>query len=359
MIMKYLLVCAYLSAHLCIRSVSNVGGRSLINMKQSFNCTTFLKSLFTIAVVAGMTTVTHAQQQASSRLAQSGYYHMKLGDFEIIALSDGTVPQELGKLLQISPQELNKALSFNYQTDPVEASVNAYLIKADHKLILVDAGTAELYGPSLGHLSESLERAGYSPDQIDAVLVTHIHTDHTGGLMEGKRMVFPNATIYVSKVEADFWLSPENYKKAAIGMKKYFVEAITKVGPYVTAGKVKTYTYGSELFPGITPMASPGHTPGHSFYAVESKGQKIVFLGDIIHSAAVQFPNPIVTIIYDIDPMAAAASRKKAFEEAARDGYWVAGDHLSFPGIGHVRNEKDGAGYRWIPINYSTYSSGQ
>lgn len=328
-------------------------------MNQSFHFTNFLKLLFTIVVVTGTATTTNAQQQASKPLAQPGYYQMKLGDFEIIALSDGTVPQELGKLLQISSQKLNKALSLNYQTDPVEASVNAYLIKADHKLILVDAGTAELYGPSLGHLSESLKRAGYSPDQIDAVLITHIHTDHTGGLMEGKQMVFPKAVIYVSKAEADFWLSPENYKQAAAGMKKYFVEAITKVGPYRNAGKVKTYTYGSELFPGITPIASSGHTPGHSFYAVESKGQKIVFWGDIIHSAAVQFPDPSVTITYDIDPQAAAASRKKAFAEAAKDGYWVAGDHLSFPGIGHVRNEKDGIGYRWIPINYSTYSSGQ
>lgn len=325
-------------------------------MNQSFHFTNFLKSLFTIAVVAGMLTTTNAQLRVSEPLAQPGYYQMKLGDFEIIALSDGTVPQELDKLLQISSQKLTKALSFNYQTDPVEASVNAYLIKADHKLILVDAGTAELYGPSLGHLSESLKRAGYSPDQIDAVLITHIHTDHTGGLMEGKQMVFPNATIYVSKAEADFWLSPENYKQAAAGMKKYFVEATTKVGPYMNAGKVKTYTYGSELFPGITPIASPGHTPGHSFYAVESKGQKIVFWGDIMHSAAVQFPDPSITIIYDVDPKAAAASRKKAFSAAAKDGYWAAGDHLSFPGIGHVRNEKDGIGYRWIPINYSTYS---
>lgn len=328
-------------------------------MNQSFRFTNFLKSLFTIIVVAGMAITTNAQQQLSKPLAQPGYYHMKLGNFEIIALSDGTVPQELGKLLQISSQKLNKALSLNYQADPVETSVNAYLIKANHKLILVDAGTAELYGPSLGHLSESLKRAGYSPDQIDAVLITHIHTDHTGGLMEGKKMVFPNATIYVSKAEADFWLNPENYKQAALGMKKYFVEATTKVGPYMNAGKVKTYTYGSELFPGITPIASPGHTPGHSFYAVESKGQKIVFWGDIMHSAAVQLTDPSITITYDADPNAAAASRKKAFAEAAKDGYWIAGDHLSFPGIGHVRHEKDGIGYSWIPINYSTYSSGQ
>ncbi|WP_174238694.1 MBL fold metallo-hydrolase [Pedobacter sp. L105] len=329
-------------------------------MNNSIYFTKILKPLFTVAVIAGMATTANAQQSVSNPLAQSGYYHMGLGDFEIIALSDGTIPQELDKLLtNTTPQEINKLVANNYQQSTVEVSVNAYLIKTKDRLILVDAGTAELYGPTLGHLSESIKRAGYSPEQVDVVLITHIHTDHTGGLMDGNRLVFPNATVYISKVEADFWLSPENYKKAAEGMKKYFVEATTKVGPYMNAGKVKTYTYGHELFPGITPIASPGHTPGHSFYAVESKGQKIVFWGDIIHSSAVQFPDPAVTIVYDIDPKAAAASRKKAFAEAAKEGYWVAGDHLSFPGIGHVRTEKDGNGYRWVPINYSTYSLGQ
>jgi len=312
-----------------------------------------------ITIGISVLAVRASAQRDPNPLKQSGYDHIMLGDFEIIALSDGTIPQDLDKLLRTSPEKLNKLLALNFQKNPVEASVNAYLIRANNKLILIDAGTAELYGPTLGHLSESLKRAGYSPEQIDAVLVTHIHTDHTGGLMDGNRMVFPNATIYVSKAEANYWLSPESYKSAPEAMKKYFVEAVTKVGPYEKAGKLKTYDYGHELFPGITPIASPGHTPGHSFYAVESKGQKIVFWGDVIHSAAVQFPDPSVSIVYDVDPVAAVATRKKAFAEAAKDGYWVAGDHLSFPGIGHLRVNETGKGYVWIPINYSTYGTGQ
>jgi glyoxylase-like metal-dependent hydrolase (beta-lactamase superfamily II) len=299
-----------------------------------------------------------AQSTNSISLHQPGYYRMQLGDFEVTALSDGTVPQDVIKLLtNAAPGEIEQLLKLNYMTTPVELSVNAYLVKANNKLILIDAGTADAFGPSLGYLTKSLDNAGYRPDQIDAVLVTHIHPDHIGGLMDGDKMVFPNATIYISKPEADFWLTEESRKKAPEGLKFYFQNAQLKVGPYLKAGKVKTFEYGGELFPGIMPIASPGHTPGHTFYALESKGQKLVFWGDVVHVASVQLTDPSVAIQYDVDPKAAAFQRKKAFNDAAKYSYWVAGDHLSFPGIGHLR--RDGSKYVWVPINFSTYGTGQ
>lgn len=141
-------------------------------------------------------------------------------------------------------------------------------------------------------------------------------------------------------------LSPEE-------LKPYFAYAEATVGPYLKAGKVKSFTYDQELFPGIKPIASAGHTPGHTFYALESKGQKLVFWGDIMHAASIQIIDPSVTIVYDVDPKAAAAIRKKAFADAAKNGYWVASDHVSFPGIGHFK--LDGSKYEWVPANYSTY----
>lgn len=297
-------------------------------------------------------------QDTAKAFVQPGSYHMKLGDIEIIAFSDGSVPQDLEKLLtNTQPGEVKELTEQNFQTPVVEASVNAYLLKINGKLILVDAGTSELYGPSLGYLPANMIRAGYRPEQIDAVLVTHIHTDHTGGLMAGDKMVFPNADIYVSRTEADFWLSDERYAQAPARLKPYYDQARLKMLPYLKAGKVKTYEYGKELFPGILPVASPGHTPGHSFYQVTSKGEKIMFWGDIMHSAAVQFVDPAVTIVYDVDPTAAARSRKKAYEDAANGRYWVAADHISFPGIGHI--SKTAKGYRWFPINYTTSGAGQ
>ena len=140
-------------------------------------------------------------------------------------------------------------------------------------------------------------------------------------------------------------------------MKPYFEQALLKMNPYVKAGKVKTFEYGKELFPGILPIATPGHTPGHSFYQVSSKGESIVFWGDVMHSAAVQFAHEDVTIVYDVNPKEAALTRKKAFADAAKNKYWVASDHISFPGIGHITAE--GTGYKWFPVNYSASGHGQ
>ncbi|MCS3794704.1 MBL fold metallo-hydrolase [Niastella sp. OAS944] len=314
--------------------------------------------LYILIVVALFFTSTVSAQEKTKSLPQPCSYHMLIGDIEIIAFSDGSIPQELNKLMTNTTQaEIEKLTHANFQTPVVEASVNAYLVKTGGKLILIDAGTSELYGPSLGHLPASMISAGYDPKQIDAVLITHIHTDHTGGLMDGDKMVFPNATIYVSKKEADFWLSDESYAHAPAKLKPYFDQARLKMLPYVKAGKMKTFDYGSELFPGIQPVASPGHTPGHSFYQVMSKDEKIMFWGDIMHVAALQFAKPDITIVYDVDPIAAAAARKKAYEDAAKGRYWIAGDHLSFPGIGHIR--KTGNGYNWVPINYTTTGIGQ
>ena len=284
---------------------------------------------------------------------QAGYYHLKIGDYEVTALSDGTVPQDLHQLLKnAKPGEVDDLLKKDFQSNPVELSVNAYLVKNGDQLILVDAGTAGNFGPTLGHLTESLAHAGYKPEQINAVLVTHIHVDHIGGLMDGDKMMFPNATIYISKPEVNFWLGPESAAKAPESLKPYFAQAEASVGPYLKAGKVKTFTYGSELFPGIMPVATPGHTPGHTSYLLENKNQSLMFLGDIAHVAAVQFADPSVTIVYDVDQAAAALQRKKVFAEAAKHGCWIAGEHLSYPGIGHIR--ANGASYVFVPANYNS-----
>ncbi len=291
----------------------------------------------------------------SAHAQQPGYYRLQVGDIQVTALSDGTVPLDLAKLLSdTQPGEVEKLLSLNFMPTTVESSVNAYLVKTCDKMILVDAGTAGNFGPTLGQLTKSLAKAGYTPDQINAVLITHAHVDHVGGLMDGDKMVFPNATIYISKPEAEFWFGAKSKGNIPEKLKGFYQFADASVSPYIKAGKVKTFDYGQELFPGIMPLARPGHTPGHTFYVLSSKGEKLVFWGDVIHSAAIQFADPSVTIDYDVDTKAAAATRKQALAEAAKGGYWVASDHISFPGIGHVR--ADGSKYVWVPANYSTYT---
>jgi glyoxylase-like metal-dependent hydrolase (beta-lactamase superfamily II) len=320
--------------------------------------TKIIRAFTFAAIFYGSVFNSNAQQKAPAQMDQNYYYRMKLGDDEITALSDGTINIDLHQLLQhISPARIDQLSASSYQTANEEASVNAYLLKIGGKNILIDAGTGELYGPTLGYLPEHLRKIGVPPEAIDIILITHIHTDHTGGLMDGSRMVFPNATIFISKPEVDFWLGKESEQKADKRLAHWFKEARDKVGPYLKAGKVKNFEYGKELLPGVTPVAAPGHTPGHTMYAVESKGAKMLFIGDMVHAAAVQFPDPAVTISFDVDPKAAARRRIQTFRDAAAKGYWLAADHISFPGIGHVI--KDRQGYRWLPINYSTLGTGQ
>lgn len=292
--------------------------------------------------------------QAAAPLAKTqaaGYYRMMLGEFEFTALSDGTVDLHVGQLLHgITPAALGKALARAALGEPVETSVNAYLINTGDRLVLIDAGAGGLYGPTLGKLVANLAAAGYTPEQVDEIYLTHLHPDHVGGLADGGRAVFPNAIVRADQVEADFWLSEERLAKAATDDRAMFEGAMASLKPYRDAGRFRPFAGDTVLVPGIRAAAAHGHTAGHSTYVVESGGQKLVLWGDLMHVAAVQFADPTVTIAFDTDRRAAAAARRKAYADAARHGYWVAGAHLSFPGIGHLRTE--GKGYAWVPANY-------
>ena len=297
----------------------------------------------------GLTSANAAAPMAKTNAP--GFYRMMLGDFEVTALSDGTADLPVDKLLNAPPAKVLAALKRVHLKSPLETSVNAFLVNTGSKLVLIDAGAAELFGPTLGILVKNLQAAGYQPEQVDEVYITHMHPDHVGGLMAGDKPAFPNAIVRADKHDADFWLSQANLDKAPEDSKGFFKGAMASINPYVQAGKFKPFDGDTDLVPGIRAHASRGHTAGHATYVVESKGEKLVLLGDLIHVAAVQFPDPSVTIKFDTDTKAAAAQRRKAFGEAAKEGYLVAGAHLSFPGIGRLR--ADGKGYGFVPVNYS------
>jgi glyoxylase-like metal-dependent hydrolase (beta-lactamase superfamily II) len=304
-------------------------------------------------VVFGLCFASATQAAAPQVKTQApGYYRLMLGDFEVTALSDGTVALPVDKLLtNTTAVQTGKALARSFLKAPVETSVNGYLINTGSKLVLIDTGAAGLFGPTLGNLAASLKAAGYQPEQIDEVYITHMHADHVGGLMAGDKPAFPNAVVRADQHDADFWLSKENLDKAPEQMKGFFQGAQASLNPYVAAGKFKPFDGDTELVPGIKAVAARGHTPGHSIYKVESKGQTLVLWGDLMHVAAVQFAQPAVTIQFDTDSKNAAMQRKRAYAEAAKQGYLVGSAHLSFPGLGHLRAQ--GKGYEWLPVNYS------
>jgi glyoxylase-like metal-dependent hydrolase (beta-lactamase superfamily II) len=303
--------------------------------------------------VSSMAIVASVQAAAPQVKTQApGFYRMMLGDFEITALSDGTIDLPLTQLLtNTTAEETLKALAKSFLKPAVETSVNAYLINTGPKLVLVDAGDPPLLRPMLGKLQMNLKAAGYQPEQVDAVLITHMHRDHVGGLMNGDKLAFPNATVYANRKDADYWLSQTNMDKAPEAVKSFFKVAMASINPYASAGKFKTFDGDTELVPGISARVAPGHTPGHTAYVVESKDQKLMLWGDMLHIEAIQFNEPGVTLLFDVDAQAAAEQRKRAFADAAERGYWIGTSHLSFPGLGHLRIE--GKGYRWVPASYS------
>ncbi|MBD2069555.1 MBL fold metallo-hydrolase [Leptolyngbya sp. FACHB-671] len=279
-----------------------------------------------------------------------GVYSFRLGEFTITALSDGTVLQDLNQVLtNANSAEVEQLLHRNFLTNPVEASINTFLIDTGDKQVLIDTGVGQLFGGQGGKLQLSLEAAGYTPDEIDMILLTHIHSDHSGGLVENGQLMFPTATVYVGKPDVDLWLDPANVERSHLD-RRYFDEAVTTVKPYLDAGKLEMFSGETTILPGITALPTPGHTPGHSFYVVESRGESIEFCGDILHFGSIQFPNPEITVAYDVDANAAAEQRARQFSRLAESRRLVATAHLPFPGVGHIRAEDQG--YAWVPMDY-------
>ena len=282
-----------------------------------------------------------------------GFYRMMLGDFEVTALSDGTVGLPMSQLLQnpAGKAASEQALARAFLKDPVETSVNGYLVNTGAKLVLIDSGAGGLFGPTLGKLLANLKAAGYTPEQVDEVYITHMHPDHVGGLSVNGKPVFANAVIRGDQKDADFWLSQKNLDAAPADNKGFFQGAMASLNPYVAAGRYKAFSGNTELVAGVRAQVSYGHTPGHSFYVMESKGEKLVLWGDVMHAAAVQFMSPAVTIAFDTDNKSAYEQRNKAYADAAAQGYWVAATHLAFPGLGKLRAAEGGA-YVFVPANY-------
>lgn len=295
--------------------------------------------------------VTPAMAAAPINKTQPGYYRVMVGDIEVTALSDGTNGLPAGKLLVgMAKEEINQKLADAFLSDPVETSINAYLVNTGKKLILVDTGAGGLLDKDSGHLLASMKAAGYAPGQIDEIYLTHLHLDHAAGLTHKGKRVFPNAIVRMDKKEADYWLSAENVAKASAISKEFFTVAQHALKPYITAGKLHPYEGDGELTPGVSSVVNYGHTPGHNAYLVASKGQRLLIVGDMIHVGAIQFAQPDITIGFDSDQHEAMTDRRKVFDAVADERELVAAAHVSFPGIGHIM--KEGSGYRWIPINY-------
>ena len=287
-----------------------------------------------------------------SRTANAGFYRTRFGEFEITALSDGTLGLPMARIYRDAPEaELQRRLEENFLGREPHISINAYLVNDGQRLVLIDTGTGSLFGSAAGKLVRHLAASGYQADQVDAAILTHIHADHSGGLTLEGHAQFPNATIHVPARELAYWIEKVGADSHPAAASDEFAQAHEALAPYLAAGRVHGFGDNEAPIPGFASVLRAGHTPGHSAILLENReGQRLVFWGDIVHGDYVQFDSPRVTVDFDIDRSAAARSRALALEDAARHGYLVAGAHLPFPGLGRVA--RDATLYRWVRENY-------
>lgn len=276
-----------------------------------------------------------------------GVYHRRIGDIVVTALSDGYLDGTLEVLQNISQDESARLLADNFRPGR-RTSVNCYAIRSAGRLALIETGSGNYLLPTAGQLQRNLAAAGIDPADIEAVILTHMHPDHSAGLTEmpSGRKLFPNAELVVHENEPRHWHDDSAMAKASERAKKlYFQAAREQIAPYHNV--MRTYRGSVEVFPGVRSVELHGHTPGHSGYLVSSGSDSLLIWGDIVHVPEVQVPRPEVTIEFDTDAHAAAATRRRTFDMVATDRQLIAGMHVHYPGFAHV--VRSGNSYAMLP----------
>jgi glyoxylase-like metal-dependent hydrolase (beta-lactamase superfamily II) len=276
-----------------------------------------------------------------------GVYHRRIGDIVVTALSDGYLDGTVEVMQNIAPTEATQMLTDKFRPGR-RTSVNCYLVYAAGRLALIETGSGDYLLPTAGKLQQNLKAAGVNPADIETVLLTHMHPDHSAGLTDPKtgEKFFPNAELIVHENEPRHWRDDGAMNRADDRARKlYFECAREQMAPY--HNQTRTFANSVEVFPGVTSLPLLGHTPGHSGYMIASGGKSLLIWGDIIHVPEVQVPRPDVTMAFDTDPHEAAATRKRTFDMVATDKQLIAGMHVHFPGFAHL--VKQGDSYLMLP----------
>ncbi len=278
-----------------------------------------------------------------------GLYHHRLGDLTITAVNDDYLPFSFDYVTHIDPPEAAKLSAAAFRIDPPRLTVNAFAIHTPEGVVLVDSGGGAMVGDTLGHMPANLALAGVDPSEVTAILLTHLHPDHAGGLVDAAGNArYPNAELVMHPAEAAFWLSPGALANAPEAVKPSVQMAQTATAPY--RSRLRTLSSG-EARPGIAIVPEPGHTPGHSGWMISSGGQKLLIWGDIVHLPGLQFALPRIGLAFDANVDQAHQTRLQILGMAATDRLQVAGMHLDFPPFGHV--QKQGQTYAFTPLTWS------
>jgi len=275
-----------------------------------------------------------------------GVYHRRVGDIVVTAISDGFLDGTLEVLRNISQEEARQILADNFRPAR-RTAVNAFLIHSAGRLALIETGSGNYLQPTAGKVLANVKAAGVDPGDIEAVLLTHMHPDHSAGLtdMSTGKPNYLNAELVMHEREPEHWFDDARMAKGTDRERKLFFQAgREQVAPYRDRWRLMN---GGEVFPGVTAIPRPGHTPGHTTFMVSSGRDQLLIWGDTVHVPEVQTARPEVCMDFDTDKDMAAASRRKVFDMVATDRLLVTGMHLHFPCFAHL--VRAGTGYRLIP----------
>lgn len=308
------------------------------------------------AALAGASALAAAGAEAAAPMAgkqAAGFYRHKLGDFELTLLTDGAgnFPMPEGFVKNVSRDQAIAAAAAAYMAPAGNITVpfNPLLVNTGAKLVLIDAGNgATPPGAPVGHLLANLQASGVSPEQVDVVILSHLHPDHINGVKNAQGgLAFPNAEIMAPAADWAFWMSDENAAKAANPMMTNYFAQVRKVLGDIGA-RITKYEPGKLIAPGITSIDAHGHTPGHCAFAIASGNARVLVQSDVTNIPSFFLRNPEWHVAFDVDPVMAVATRRRFHDMAVAEKALVLGYHFPFPNAGYV--EKDGAGYRLVPI---------
>jgi len=281
--------------------------------------------------------------------ARPDHYRFKLGAFEVTTLLDGYVqldgPHPIFGMDQSAETVQAYAAENRLPPTKMEISFTQVLVNTGKELVLFDTGNPDSRGPTAANLVAAMASAGYKPEQVDVIVITHMHGDHIGGLMREGKPVFPNARIVTGEAEYDFWSKPDRLSGPTEGTAK-----LVQANVVPLAEKTTFLKDGGEVVPGIRAVAAFGHTPGMMGYHVESDGKRFMIFADVTNHYVVSLQKPEWHVRFDMDKDAAVATRKRVLDMLAADRIPASGYHMPFPAVGFV--EKAGDGYRWLPASY-------
>jgi len=320
------------------------------------------RSLFAGATAAALAPLAGASPASANAPAAGkqapGVYRYKVGSSEVTVVTDGarTFPLNDSFVLNAKKDEVNKALEAAYMPRDVMTIHFAPIVaNTGSKLVLIDTGNGEKSFTDTkgqtGHLLANLRAAGIEPSAIDTVVISHFHGDHVNGLLTADdKPAFPKAEIMVPATEWAFWMDDGEMSRAPKGRMEDLFKNNRRVFDTFQR-KVTPYAWDKEVAPGITAVATIGHTPGHTSYVIASGSAKVYVQSDVTNHPALFAQHPGWHAFFDQDPAKAEETRRKVYDMIVAEKLPIQGFHYPFPGLGHL--EKDGSGYRVVPVQWN------